>query len=1083
MEPGCLTALLNTIRDFLRDALDGVDPPAPTILGDINDLKNRLSAIEVSIDGNGPADWIAALKRTIGDAALRETLLVRAIQLNLPRLAETLVLAGLVEMEFDVAAGRPLAFHVKWEKLREYMQSPGNAAFTALLARVQDIDDVKILQALVGLLIFSPHELLVKEYANRGFGALPDPEPAAAIDLIDLVDRLINSPLKIGVPVAVPIDLASLEQLATAGRPLATDYLAVVGPDVAGGSPLNQLGLELKLATPDVIARRSFGLGGGLSLVASTGDNTEQTYRLVLEGNSFDAAAASTGTFEAGVRFDPADGTTMVGDNPGTRLEVGPGKLMLRLHRQPPLFSLKASLERLAFVLSSEPLGVLSSIVSVPPELRFQADVSLSYSQGGGLQLSGNAGGGVTLAAEYNVPLNYSIGTSAAGLAMERVTVRLESTVGADGLEARVVLSFGATGAFGPIHLTADGMGAWFGQWGGRRSGIHPPSTIGLSLEAGPVSGGGLLSALSNGDYAGALQLKVLGIGVSAFALYGEADAAPAFVGILGIRLPPPGVQIGFGFAVTGIGGVIGINRRADSDVLREQIATGASAQVLFCENPTRNALTMIAQAQRMFPSARGVFLVGPTLQISWLELFRIDAGVFIELPGPRQVFIAGSARFVLGPEATALVYLRMDFIGGVDLVKRLIYFDAALVNSSVMQVFKITGGIALRIAYGENGYFLFSVGGFHPSFNPGGLELPRLARAGTSTSVGIAWFKLENYFALTSNTLQVGASVEAGIDLGIISAHGWIKFDALVQYDPFYFTAGIDAGFEVEARGISFCNVRVQGQLSGPGPLVVSARASVKVLFVRVSEHVTIELGSSVGAGTPAITDVITPLLKEFDNPANIRAEGEDGNVVMHEGGADTIAGAKAVGVIGAIVWEQKRAPLGHDLDRFEGRPLDRMRRLELRRRDGIAVVPESDWFGAGTFLNVSDSQALNSGRFTYAQSGIRIPLDAMDEGARKDCNPRLELIKLPSPSRVTAFTRAYLHRGLSLMQAERGITPVVKSGGPRVKAGQEEWEVHGAGGVSNKVSGSQAFALARRQGGVAKPAAVAAVDMSAMF
>jgi hypothetical protein len=738
MEPACVTALLDSIRDFLKDALDGVDPPAPTILGDINDIKDRLSSIEVSIDGNGPADWIAALKRTIGDPALRETLLVRAIQLSLPRLAETLLLAGLVEMEFDVAAARPRAFHVKWDKLRDYMQSPGNAAFTALLTRVQDIDDVKILQALVGLLVFSPHELLVREYANRGFEALPDPEPAAAIDLIELVNKLINSPLKIGVPVAVPIDPANLEQLATAGRPLTTDYLAVVGPDAAGGSPLDQLGLELKLKTPDVFARKSFDLGGGLSIVASTGDNAEQTYRLVLKGNSFDAGVASTGTFETGVRFDPAGGTTIVGDNPGTRLEVGPGKLMLRFHQEPPLFSLKASLERLAFVLSAEPLGVLSSIISVPPELRFQADVSLSYSQGGGLQLSGSGGGGLTLATEYNVPLNYSIGSSAAGLAMERVTVRLESTVGADGLEARVLLSFGATGAFGPIHITADGMGAWFGQWGGRKSDILPPSTIGLSLDAGPVSGGGFLSALSNGDYAGALQLKVLGIGVSAFALYGEADGAPAFVGILGIRLPPPGVQIGFGFAVTGIGGVIGVNRRADSDVLREQIATGASAQVLFCENPTQNALTMIAQAQRMFPSERGVFLIGPTLQISWLELFRIDAGVFIELPGPRQIFIAGSARFVLGPEAAALVYLRMDFIGGIDLTKSLIYFDAALVNSSVMQVFKITGGIALRIAYGENGYFLFSVGGFHPSFNPGGLELPKLARAGTSTSVGL---------------------------------------------------------------------------------------------------------------------------------------------------------------------------------------------------------------------------------------------------------------------------------------------------------------------------------------------------------
>lgn len=1079
-----MTALLDTIRDFLKEALEGVDPPAPTIFGDIDDLRDQLSSIQVGIDGNGPADWFAALKRTVGDPALRETLLVRAIQLKAPRLAETLVLAGLVEIEFEEAADHPRAFHVKWNKLRDYMKTPGNAALTALLARVEDVEDVKILQALVGLLIFSPHELLVKEYAKRGFEALPEPGEAAEIDLIALMEKLINSPLRIGVPVALPIDLADLEQLALAGRALNTDYLAIVGPDADSADPLDKLGVELKLKTPNVVAGKSIDFGGGLKLVASTADSSEQTYQLVLKEDSFNAGTASTGIFETGLRYDPPGGTTVVGDNPGTRLEVGPARLMLRFHPQPPLFSLKASLERLAFVLSAEPLGVLSSIISVPPELRFQTDVSLTYSQGGGLQLSGNAGGALALATEYNVPVNYSIGSSAAGLSMERVTVRLESTVGADGLEARVILSFGTTGAFGPIQLAADGMGAWFGQWNGKKAGIVPPSMIGLSLEAGPVSGGGFLAALSNGDYAGALQLKVLGIGVSAFALYGEAEGAPAFVGILGIRLPPPGIQIGFGFAVTGIGGVIGINRRADSDVLREQIATGTSAQILFCENPTQNALTMIAQAQRMFPAERGVFLIGPTLQIGWLELFRIDAGIFIELPGPRQIFIAGSARFVIGPESAALVYLRMDFIGGVDLTKSLIYFDAALVNSSVMQVFRITGGIALRIAYGENGYFLFSVGGFHPSFNPGGLELPKLARAGTSASVGIAWFKLENYFALTSNTLQVGASVEAGIDMGVISAHGWIKFDALVQFDPFHFTAGIDAGFEVEAKGISFCNVRVQGQLSGPGPLVVSARASVKVLFVRVSEHVTIELGSSSGSRTPAITDVLTPLLGEFDKPENIRAEGEDASVVLREDRADVVGAAKVVGVIGAIVWEQKRVPLGLDLQRFEGRPLDGTHHLALSPGPGIDIQNENDWFGLGTFLNVSDSEALNNARFTNAQSGIRIPLDAMAEAAKTQCTVDLDLIKLPSPLRIAAQTRAYLHGGLAPMQAERGIKPAVKSGGPRIKAGQEEWAVHSAaGGVSATVSSAQAFALSRRDGGVAKPVAVAAVDMSGMF
>src|SRR5262249_1114625 len=146
-----------------------------------------------------------------------------------------------------------------------------------------------------------------------------------------------------------------------------------------------------------------------------------------------------------------------------------------------------------------------------------------------------------------------------------------------------------------------------------------------------------------------------------------------------------------------------------------------------------------------------------------------------------------------------ALVFLRMDFVGGVDFTAELIFFDAALVGSHVMQIFRITGGAALRINYGAGGSFLLTVGGFHPPFNPGPLALPHVARAGAymSADVGVkAWLKLEAYFAITPNTLQVGAGIEAGLEIGPLAAHGWFRFDALVQFTPFHFEAKIDAGF-----------------------------------------------------------------------------------------------------------------------------------------------------------------------------------------------------------------------------------------------------------------------------------------------
>jgi Family of unknown function (DUF6603) len=337
--------------------------------------------------------------------------------------------------------------------------------------------------------------------------------------------------------------------------------------------------------------------------------------------------------------------------------------------------------------------------------------------------------------------------------------------LGADGLRFLVEQRYAARGTFGPLSAIMDGAGFSFGNWPNESIGALPPLGIGIAIKAGPVDGGGFIKYFKESDeFGGALQVKILGIGAFAYGLYRTlANGDPSFVTLIGIRLPPPGIQISFGFAISGFGGLVGINRRANTDLLRERLASGTAGDVLFNDDPMANAPKLLGDMQQLFPSEPGTFLIGPTLQINWLYILKLDAGVFIELPGPRQIFIAGSARLVIGSEAFALVYLRMDFIGGIDFVKSLIYFDGALVNSHVLGIFRITGGIALRIGFGPNSFFVFSVGGFHPSYHPDNFALPTLARVGVSYDLGVVWFKQEMYLALTSNTFQLGAKVEAG--------------------------------------------------------------------------------------------------------------------------------------------------------------------------------------------------------------------------------------------------------------------------------------------------------------------------------
>jgi len=83
--------------------------------------------------------------------------------------------------------------------------------------------------------------------------------------------------------------------------------------------------------------------------------------------------------------------------------------------------------------------------------------------------------------------------------------------------------------------------------------------------------------------------------------------------------------------------------------MLRDRLASGAAGNVLFTDNPVKNAPMLLNDMRVLFPDQPDIFLVGPTLQLNWGYLLFLDLGVFIELPGPRKIFIAGSAHMLVG--------------------------------------------------------------------------------------------------------------------------------------------------------------------------------------------------------------------------------------------------------------------------------------------------------------------------------------------------------------------------------------------------------------------------------------------------
>lgn len=795
-----MSNILQSLTDLLTSSVDG-SPEPPAILTGLRPRLAELTAVSVDPTGDGVDRWLTTLRSITSDDGLHDTLLVRTVQMHFPRLAELLTMLKIFDFEWQDNV--PLAFHIDWTQLTHLTSDPGATALRLMLGKVTKLSDVKALEVLILLLVTAPQPLLELEYRGQGFAGLPlEGVPGVtSTELTDLVTQLVHSPVTLALPVPVPLTLAQFRAAANPAVPGAQGLVSVDGPATFNG--LDGLVVEAELTQPAVTVATAVEMGGGWTLTVETSASASATFGLRFSASGLEPAPG--GRAEVGVFLgrQPAGSALLLGDPDGTHLAIKTVSIGLRFRSTGPVYDVVLALHGVEFVLKPDFLSFLSFGLDIPARLTFTSDVDIVYTQGQGLSGQGVSGGPVGLSTQFATPVNLKIGGAGAGVDVDQVITRMNAALDRGRLVFRVQLRYSAKAQFGPLGATMDGAGVWLGRWLDGNGGLLPPEGIGLTLDAGPVSGGGYLKIISANEFAGALQVKVLGIGAFAYGLYKALPSGdPSVVALIGIRLPLPGVQLGFGFAVSGFGGLVGINRRADTDLLRERLADGSTGDVLFNDDPMRNAPKLLGDMQRFFPDEQGVFLVGPTLQLNWLAILKLDVGLFIELPGPRKIFLAGSARLIIGSEEFALVYLRLDFIGGIDLTKSLVFFDAVLVNSSVLGIFRITGGVALRIAYGDNGYFLFSMGGFHPSFNPGAMELPKVPRVGVSMSIEIVWLKQEMYLAITSNTFQLGSRVEAGIEIGPISAHGWFGFDALIQFHPFYFIGHVDAGFDVAGRG-----------------------------------------------------------------------------------------------------------------------------------------------------------------------------------------------------------------------------------------------------------------------------------------
>lgn len=518
---------------------------------------------------------------------------------------------------------------------------------------------------------------------------------------------------------------------------------------------------------------------------------------------------------------------------------------------------------------------------------------------------------------------------------------------------------------------------------------FKPPTGAGVSLDiAGVIKGGGFLSIdIPKGQYAGVLSLNLFGMGVTAIAII---NTKPEFslLAIISVDFKPVGIDIGFGFTINAIGGILGLHRSADLRALADGVRTNAITSIMFPRDPVANAPRILSDLKRMFPPVQNQFLVGPMIEMGWGKpagMISLSLGVIIEVPEPK-IAILGILRVLVPPiEGAALLRLQVNFIGSIDFAQSFLRFDASLFDSGLLH-YSLDGDMAVRLRWGRNATFAVSVGGFNPRYVPAAdLDIPAMRRVSTNLlpTKDNPRLRIESYYAVTSNTLQHGARIELYAVAGGFGIKGHLGYDLLAQMSPLYFEASFGGAIAVLAFDEEIFSLSIDVLLAGPTPWHVAGKVKFKILFVKITVAIDETFGSESKPALPDI-DVANEFRKQIANPRNWTATMPgQGELLVQLKPKLAVADTEVLAHPSATLEFNERAiPLKVTLQRFGAAKPSGPAFFDVTGMAAGAdfvAEPVQTEFAPAQFFELTNDQKMSSPAFKPFDSGLRASAGAL--------------------------------------------------------------------------------------------------------
>jgi len=607
--------------------------------------------------------------------------------------------------------------------------------------------------------------------------------------------------------------------------------------------------------------------------------------------------------------------------------------------------------------------------------VRIALDLTLGWSKSKGFYIKcGIADNGVF---SLVVPINKTV----FGILINSANVELRSKD--KELMFSVSLSFSAE--VGPVSFLINKMGLAYylestssGSIGAlAKTGIKWPESVGLSIDAGPVSGGGFFAATETG-YQGLFYLSVKNtFSLTAIAIITTKppDGNYFSLKILGNVTFTP-IQLGFGFFISGIGVMLAIHTEMNQEKIQEGLYKGSLGNILFPEDPLKNAVKIIKDINTFFPSCEGSYVFGVMARIGWgggTPILEGDVGFYFEVGNRFKLAIAALIKVVLPNKENKVVNINLAVFGVFDEEKKTISVDATLFDSKIL-TFKITGDMAMRMCYGNNPYFALSIGGFYPGYKVPS-NFPKMKRLSVMLGGDDMHIEFSAYLAVVESSVQFGAALhllyeqDFGKVIGLFRLEGGVGFDVLLVFKPkFYFECGIYLWLRLSRNNKSLLFIEFRANLSGPNRFHVWGKATFQILCFTIGFKFNHYFGKEKLETSLPSSHAGTLLHAELTRGSNWSVVSPEWveTMVSYRSGEDV---QNYLNVNGGLRFTQNLMPLEF--------PVEKLGETEIiDKGDAYAVVPR---IGAGEVAVHTDDEMANfsTGMFKYLTNTEKISVE----------------------------------------------------------------------------------------------------------